>query len=140
MLLENAGLSPTKEKAMFHLLLASLGGAIGAGLRFWVGSVTLRHFGPGFPWGTFIVNITGSLLMGIVIGILVRKTGVANEWRIFIATGVLGGFTTFSAFSLDALNLWERGEHGMAAGYVFGSVIFSLAAVLAGIALIRNLG
>lgn len=124
---------------MTHLLLASLGGAIGAGLRYLVGHAALRAFGPAFPWGTLIVNILGSLAMGLLIGILARRAGTPNEVRIFLTTGLLGGFTTFSAFSLDAVNLWERGEITMAAGYVFGSVIISIMALFAGLMLIRSI-
>ena len=125
---------------MNHLLLASLGGAIGAGLRYLVGNAALRMFGPSFPWGTVIVNIVGSLAMGLLIGILAKRTGTPNEIRIFLATGILGGFTTFSAFSLDAINLWERGNSTAAAGYVIGSVVLSLMALFAGLMIMRSVG
>jgi CrcB protein len=124
---------------MNHLLLASLGGAIGAGLRFMVGSVAIRFMGVSFPWATLIVNVVGSLLMGILIGILARRTGTPNEVRIFLATGILGGFTTFSAFSLDAINLWQRGESTVAAGYVLSSVLFSLFALFIGLMIVRSI-
>ena len=124
---------------MFHLFLASLGGALGAGLRYLVGSAAFRYFGPAFPWGTVIVNVAGSLAMGILIGLLARRSGTPNEIRIFLATGLLGGFTTFSAFSLDAISLWERGETTLAAGYVLGSVVLSLAALFAGLLLMRSI-
>ena len=125
-------------KRMNHLLLASLGGAIGAALRYLVGHAALRLFGPNIPWGTVIVNIAGSLAMGLLIGILAKRTGTPNEVRIFLATGLLGGFTTFSAFSLDAISLWERGENTLAIGYILGSVILSLAALLAGLMAVRS--
>lgn len=125
---------------MNHLLLACLGGAIGAGLRYLVGHAALRWFGPVFPWGTMIVNIAGSLAMGLLIGILAKRFGTPNEVRIFLATGLLGGFTTFSAFSLDAISLWERGESVLAAGYITGSVVMSLAALFAGLYLVRSFG
>ncbi|MCP4185421.1 MAG: fluoride efflux transporter CrcB [Hyphomicrobiales bacterium] len=124
---------------MNHLLLVSLGGAIGAGLRFMVGNVAIRFFGVSFPWATLIVNVAGSLLMGILIGVLVRRTGTPNEVRIFLATGLLGGFTTFSAFSLDAINLWQRGESTIAAGYVLASVILSLFALFVGLIIVRSI-
>jgi CrcB protein len=124
---------------MNHLLLASLGGAIGAGLRFMVGSVAIRLMGVSFPWATLFVNVVGSLLMGILIGILARRTGTPNEVRIFLATGILGGFTTFSAFSLDAINLWQRGESSVAAGYVLASVVFSLLALFLGLMIVRSI-
>jgi len=124
---------------MNHLLLASLGGAIGAGLRFMVGNVAIRYVGVSFPWATLFVNVVGSLLMGILIGILVRRTGTPNEVRIFLATGLLGGFTTFSAFSLDAINLWQRGDSTAAAGYVLASVVFSLLALFIGLTIVRSI-
>lgn len=124
---------------MTHLLLVSLGGAIGAGMRYLVGNAALRMFGPNFPWGTMIVNIFGSLAMGLLIGLLARKVGTPNEVRMFLATGLLGGFTTFSAFSLDAVNLWERGEIYMAGAYIVGSVVISISALFAGLFLVRSL-
>ncbi len=124
---------------MTHLLLASLGGAIGAGMRFLVGTAALRLMGPGFPYGTFFVNVAGSLAMGLLIGFFVRRTGTTPEIKIFLTTGLLGGFTTFSAFSLDAINLWERGQTVLAAGYVMGSVVISLAALIAGLMITRSL-
>jgi CrcB protein len=127
-----------KKFVMNHLLLASLGGAIGAGLRYMVGNVAIRLFGISFPWATLFVNIAGSLLMGILIGVLARRTGTPEEVRIFLATGLLGGFTTFSAFSLDAISLWQRGESVSAAGYVLASVIFSLLGLFAGLMIVRS--
>jgi CrcB protein len=124
---------------MIHLLLASAGGAIGAGLRYLVGSFLFRALGPSFPWATIFVNIVGSLAMGLLIGFLVRRTGTPNEVRIFLATGILGGFTTFSAFSLDAISLWERGEISAAAIYVLGSVVLSIFALFVGLMLVRSL-
>ena len=124
---------------MNHLLLASLGGAIGAGLRYIVGNVFLRVFGPSFPWATLFVNVAGSLAMGLLIGVLARRTGTPNEVRIFLATGLLGGFTTFSAFSLDAIAMWERGENLATAGYVVGSVVLSLSALFVGLLLVRSI-
>ncbi len=123
---------------MNHLLLASLGGAIGAGLRYLTGTIVFRYFGPSFPWATLFVNVVGSLLMGILIGVLARRTGTPHEVRIFFATGILGGFTTFSAFSLDAINLWERGQGAMAAIYVTSSVAMSLLAIFVGLILVRS--
>lgn len=123
---------------MMHLLYVALGGAIGASGRHLVNLVTLRLFGHGFPVGTFLVNIIGSLLMGILIAFLLRKGASAEpEWRLFLATGILGGFTTFSAFSLDAVLLWERGETTAAIFYVLGSVVLSILALMAGLMLVR---
>lgn len=117
---------------MSHIILAALGGAIGAVMRHTSGSVALRLFGPTFPWGTLFVNVFGSLIMGLFISWLVKRGG-STEMRIFFATGILGGFTTFSAFSLDVANIVERGEMGLALGYVLASVGLSIFAVFAGL-------
>jgi CrcB protein len=124
---------------MHSFLLVALGGAIGAGVRHLVNVVALRLFGPGFPMGTLFVNVAGSLLMGLLAGYLaLRYTGGGGQGlRLFLATGILGGFTTFSAFSLDAVALWERGAVGPAVLYVAASVVLSIAALVAGLALMR---
>jgi len=124
---------------MNHLLIVVLGGGIGAGLRHLSAKVALRIMGPAFPWGTLFVNIAGSLVMGLFIGWLVKRSGGSSqEMRLFFATGVLGGFTTFSAFSLDAANLLERGANLMALSYVLGSVVLSISAVFVGLMLARS--
>lgn len=125
---------------MIHFLLAAVGGAIGAGLRHLTGVVFLRWFGAGFPWGTLFVNVAGSLVMGLFIGWLVRKNaeGSAEALRVFFATGVLGGFTTFSAYSLDVATLWRRGAEGLALGYALGSVVLCVMAMFAGLWLVRQ--
>lgn len=123
---------------MTHLALVALGGAIGASLRHLVGLASMRMFGVAFPWGTMFVNIAGSLAMGILIAVLARRSGMSAEVRLFLATGLLGGFTTFSAFSLDVAVLWERGEAASAAGYVAASVVFSIAALFAGLWIVRS--
>jgi CrcB protein len=122
-----------------HLLLVALGGGIGAALRHLSNLLALRLFGPGFPWGTVFVNVAGSLAMGVLIGWLARGSGASNELRLFAATGVLGGFTTFSAFSLDFANLWREGQAIPAFAYAGFSVILSIMAVFAGLALMRSL-
>lgn len=119
------------------LFQVALGGAIGAVLRYLTIMGAMRLLGPGFPMGTIIVNVVGSFLMGALIVLLSRKGGTALAP--LVLTGVLGGFTTFSAFSLDAMTLWERGAHGLALGYVTASVLFSLAAIAAGLFVARNL-
>ena len=124
---------------MNHLLLVAAGGAIGAGLRHLANMGALRLFGPNFPWGTMCINIVGSLAMGIFIELLARRAGVSNEVRLFVATGILGGFTTFSAFSLDFAVLFERGAMGQALGYALASVILSILALFAGLWLVRAL-
>ena len=107
---------------MFNLILVAIGGAVGASLRHLVNLAALRVVGAGFPWGTFAINVAGSLAMGVFIELLARRFNASNELRLFVATGILGGFTTFSAFSLDFAVLWQRGEVLPAFGYAFGSV------------------
>ena len=120
--------------------LVFLGGGLGAALRHGVNRAALALFGPAIPAGTIIVNVVGSLAMGLLIGILAAVPGgTSQNLRLFVATGVLGGFTTFSAFSLDALTLWERGQSAAAIAYVVGSVALSLAAIAAGFLLSRSL-
>jgi fluoride exporter len=122
---------------MMHTLIVALGGGIGAALRHLTGLAALRLFGPSFPWGTFAVNILGSFLMGLLVELLARRFGASAEMRLFLATGILGGYTTFSAFSLDTIVLWERGALLLAAGYVVASVVLSIGALLAGLTLAR---
>ncbi|MBL8583439.1 MAG: fluoride efflux transporter CrcB [Rhizobiaceae bacterium] len=125
---------------MFHLLLVAVGGAIGASLRHLTNLAAMRLFGAGFPWGTMAINVAGSLAMGVFVETLVRRYGGSNELRLFVATGILGGFTTFSAFSLDFAVLWERGAVAPAILYAVGSVILSILALFAGMWLVRSLG
>ncbi|MEP2705864.1 MAG: fluoride efflux transporter CrcB [Roseibium sp.] len=126
---------------MKHLLLVMLGGGLGAGSRHLVSMITLRLFGAGFPVGTLAVNVVGSLAMGLFIGWLVRhEVGNLQTLRYFVATGFLGGFTTFSAFSLDTAVLWERGDTQLALTYVLASVVLSIAGVFAGLMIMRQVG
>ena len=119
---------------MFQVGLVALGGAIGASLRYLSGVAALRLVGSAFPWGTLFANVLGSLLMGLLFAWFAKRTGGATtELRLFFATGVLGGFTTFSAFSLDALTLIERGALSAAAGYISASVILSITAIFIGL-------
>jgi fluoride exporter len=120
-------------------LLVFVGGGLGATLRHFINLICARTLGTGFPWGTFIINITGSTVMGLVAGYLAFKGEVSQPWRLFLMTGVLGGYTTFSAFSLDAALLYERSELGLAALYVVGSVALSIAGLFGGLALVRHL-
>jgi CrcB protein len=127
--------------AMTSTLLVFLGAGIGGVLRHGVNLAALRWLGPSFPFGTLAINIVGSGAMGLVAGWLAFRAGEgwSQHTRLFLATGVLGGFTTFSAFSLDAVLLWERGDAVAAALYVVGSVFLSLVALVAGLALVRGL-
>lgn len=122
---------------MPSLLLVMLGGAIGSGARHLTGRAMLGLFGPDYPLGTLTVNLVGGLLMGLLVGILARHGG-SEPARLFLGVGVLGGFTTFSAFSLDVVTLAERGATATALGYVLVSVVGAIAAVAAGMTLART--
>ncbi len=116
------------------LLLACAGGAIGAGLRHLVNTGAVRLFGLGVPWGTIIVNVVGSFLMGLLVEALALRFNGSPEIRVFLATGILGGLTTFSAFSLDFAVLLQRGDTIVAALYLIASVSISILALFAGLA------
>lgn len=119
-----------------HWLLVFVGGGLGAAARHGVNRAGLALLGPGFPWWTLAVNVLGSFLIGLLAGLFgVMETG--QNARVFLTTGFLGGFTTFSAFSLDALTLWERGSQLEAGLYVLASVILSLLAAAVGLLLTR---
>lgn len=119
------------------VLQVAAGGALGAAARYLLGVAATRAFGRDFPWGTLSVNVAGSLAMGILVGLIARRGGA--HLHPFLAIGVLGGFTTFSSFALEAVTLWDRGQANAALGYVLGSVILSILAVVAGLALVRAL-
>jgi CrcB protein len=121
---------------MNSLFLVMTGGALGAGARHLTGRATLALFGPAYPYGTLAVNLVGGLLMGLLVGLLAR-VAAGEPWRLFLGVGVLGGFTTFSSFSLDAVTLVERGAIGTALGYVLVSVVGSIVALVAGLSLAR---
>jgi CrcB protein len=126
---------------MTPYLLVFFGAGLGGALRHGVNLGCARWCGPDFPWGTLIINVLGSGAMGLLAGWFAFKAG--DGWsqsaRLFLTTGVLGGFTTFSAFSLDAIRMWERGEVGSSLLYIIGSVVLSLVALLLGLALVRSL-
>jgi CrcB protein len=119
-------------------LIVFLGGGLGSVLRHGVNLVSARLLGTAFPYHTLIINVTGSLVMGLIAGYLAFKGDASQHWRLFLMTGVLGGYTTFSAFSLDAALLYERGATGLAALYVLASVILSIIGLFAGLAVVRN--
>jgi fluoride exporter len=121
-----------------NALWVALGGAIGAVARFGVSEIGVR-LSHGFPWQTLAVNVVGCFAMGIVAGLLQIRQPLPDFLRPFLITGVLGGFTTFSAFALDFSVLVERQSHVEAFGYAVGSVVLSLVAVFAGLALTRSL-
>ena len=125
---------------MTSYLLVFLGAGIGGALRHGVNLGCARYGGVAFPWGTLTVNVAGSFIMGALAAWLALRAGEgwSQPLRLFLATGILGGFTTFSAFSLDAVLIWERGEAGLAAAYAAGSVVLSIAGLVAGLALVRT--
>lgn len=125
---------------MLQTALVFLGGGIGAASRHSVNVAASRLIGMGFPWGTLIVNIAGSIAMGLIAGWFAFKAGagLSQNARLFLITGILGGFTTFSAFSLDAVLLWERNAAGLAFTYVAASIVLSIAGLIAGMWLIRT--
>ncbi|USG60240.1 fluoride efflux transporter CrcB [Sneathiella marina] len=122
---------------MNMFLSVALGGALGACARYGVAQIMLRYLGPGYPYGTLFVNVFGSLLMGILIELMVLRWSPSPELRVFLITGLLGAFTTFSAFSLDVALLIEKGATLSAAGYILLSVILSVAGLFAGLHLVR---
>lgn len=122
---------------MNAILLVASGGAIGSVARYLVGVGMARAFGVAFPYGTLAVNVIGGFLMGLFIELLARRFEGSPELRLFIAIGILGGFTTFSSFSLDVAVLWERGELAIALFYVLASVILSIGALFLGLWLAR---
>ena len=120
-------------------LSVAAGGSVGAVLRYAVSLASNRFFGHGFPWGTLIVNVTGSFCMGLLIAWLVAREPSSQGIRLFWAVGVLGAFTTFSTFSLDFVTLFERKAILAAGGYLFGSVALSITGLFAGLWLGRSL-
>lgn len=128
---------------MKSLLLVMAGGGLGAGLRYGAGLLAYRMFGVHFPWGTLICNVAGSLAMGALVGALAHgllgDARPANDIRLLLGVGLLGGFTTFSTFSLDTMALWQRGETLQASAYVFGSVAIAFAGFVVGLRLMRGL-
>ncbi|MFO1130792.1 MAG: fluoride efflux transporter CrcB [Hyphomicrobiales bacterium] len=121
------------------VLWVALGGALGSAARYGVNVWSGRMFGSEFPWQTLIVNILGCFIMGVLTEMMALKLNVGQETRAFLTTGILGGFTTFSAFSLDFAYLVERKQVAAAGGYALASVVISLIAVFAGMNLIRTL-
>ncbi|MEA2928415.1 MAG: fluoride exporter [Hyphomicrobiales bacterium] len=120
-------------------LIVFLGGGIGAALRHGINLASARFLGAAFPYATLFENVTGSLVMGLLAGYFAFKGDASQSWRLFLTTGILGGYTTFSAFSLDTALLYERGELGLAALYVLASVALSIGGLFAGLALVRHM-
>ncbi|OYY91756.1 MAG: camphor resistance protein CrcB [Sphingomonas sp. 28-66-16] len=124
---------------MISLFLVMLGGAIGSAARLLAGRLMTHWLGSGYPWGTLTVNLVGGLLMGLLIGTLARASMPGENLRLFAAIGVLGGFTTFSSFSLDVVAMIERGALTPALVYVLASTIGSIVALFAGLSVVRAL-
>jgi CrcB protein len=123
----------------FAFLIIFIGGGLGSMLRHTFNQAAVAIFGPDFPFGTVFVNITGSLAIGLIAGWYALRGGGDQMLRLFLTTGLLGGFTTFSAFSLDAALLWQRGQSTAIAVYVLGSVVTAILAVFVGLAIMRSL-
>ena len=120
-----------------HALIVAAGGALGSVGRYLVGVLAIRLWGPQFPWGTFVVNVAGSLMIGLLVEAVARALNQSAEMRMFMVTGFLGGFTTFSSFSLDAMTMIERGDVLHAVAYIAASLLLALIAVFAGLAIGR---
>lgn len=122
-----------------NYLIVFLGAGIGGALRHGVNVAALRLVGAGFPWGTLAINIAGSFAMGVIAEYFALKSGLPQHWRLFLTTGLLGGFTTFSAFSLEVALLYERGELLAAGLYMLGSAVLAVVGLFAGLYVIRAL-
>jgi len=125
---------------MHQYLLVFIGGGLGAALRHFVNGASVRLVGADWPLGTLFINVTGSLLMGVVAALFAARLSLPPPLRLFVATGILGGYTTFSTFSLETALLLERGQSGAALLYVAGSVLLGVAGLFAGMWLVRALG
>jgi CrcB protein len=123
---------------MIGFLGVFFGGGIGAALRHGVNLLAARWIGTGFPWATLFENVSGSFVMGLLGAYLAFKGDASQHWRLLLTTGILGGYTTFSAFSLDVALLYERGEVALAALYVIASVALAIGGLFAGFALVRH--
>ena len=121
---------------MSPLLYVMVGGAVGSGARYLTGRAMTALLGAGYPFGTLAVTLVGGLLLGVLVGVLARNAS-PEGWRLLLGVGVLGGFTTFSTFSLDVVTMIERGALGLALGYILVSVIGSIAALFAGLSAVR---
>jgi CrcB protein len=126
---------------MIETLIVFLGAGLGGVLRHGLNGACTRWCGPEFPYGILLINSLGSFLMGLLAGYFAFKASEvwSQSMRLFLATGILGGFTTFSTFSLDAVLLWERGDMILSIVYVLGSVILGIAGLIAGLAIMRAL-
>jgi CrcB protein len=122
---------------LYAIAATAAGGAVGAVMRFLVSTWFVTRVGSGFPWGTFTVNVTGAFVVGIVLQLAATRSGFSPYLRVFLATGILGGYTTFSAFAYETYGLGAQGLTAQSFAYAAGSVLAGVAAVYAGIALVR---
>ena len=125
-----------ERDALVKSLIVFGGAGVGANLRYWIGGAIQSRVGPEFPWGTFVINVTGSLLIGLVMGVLLQSTA-PPWWRLLVVVGMLGGYTTFSSFSLETLNLLQVKAYAPAFGYVFGSCAASFVGTWIGLSCAR---
>ena len=121
-------------------LLVGVGGFLGANARYVLGGLIAEHLGAGFPYGTLVVNLTGSLAIGVVLVLLAERLTADPAWRLLLVVGFLGGYTTFSSYTFEALLLAEAGLWARALWYVLGSNLLGLAAAFAGMMLARSVG
>lgn len=119
-------------------LIVFVGGGIGAALRHGFNLAFARLLGTSFPYATLFENVSGSVVMGALVALFAFRTGIPHHWQLFLTTGILGGYTTFSTFSLDVALLYERGEIGLVALYVLLSVLLSIGGLFGGLALVRS--
>src|SRR6185437_14243250 len=129
----------SEEGQPMGFLIVFVGGGIGAALRHGFNLAFARLFGTAFPYATLFENVSGSIVMGVLVALFAFRGGIPHHWQLFLTTGILGGYTTFSTFSLDVALLYERGQVGLAALYVLLSVVLSIGGLFAGLALVRNL-
>ena len=120
-------------------LIVFVGGGVGAAMRHGFNLLFARTLGTAFPYATLFENVSGSVAMGVLVALFAFKGGIPQHWQLFLTTGILGGYTTFSTFSIDAALLYERGQIGPAALYVLLSVVLSIGGLFAGLALVRSL-
>ena len=123
---------------MKTILAVALGGAIGSVLRLLMNNGVAKATGDALPWGIFAINVLGSFLIGLLIAIFAHFWQPSQEIRAFLVTGICGGFTTFSSFSLDFANLWQRGDMALAVGYAVSSVVISILALFLAMFLVRS--
>ncbi len=124
---------------MRELAVVAAGGAIGAGMRWWLGGLMAERLGASFPWHTLVVNVSGAFLLGVLMALSAERGILSQEWRLFAGVGVLGGYTTFSTLAYESMRLLEQGLWTQGLGNMFGSGLAGLVAVVAGLALGRVL-